>query len=142
MATPSRRPMLDKPCMFCHNPLTNLDALNFLECRLSMVWRNGTPYGACRDCIRWQCFVDVYLNSEGDYCPQEVVKTIGRPLHDIRVRCWSCSKALTKNEKQEIALAGKPLTKVRHDWRALCYNCGLPRNDRLWLPILEGDCSF
>ncbi|AAM19219.1 E6 [Equus caballus papillomavirus 1] len=141
MARP--RPMLGKLCMWCHEPLTNLDALNFLECNLSMVWRNGTPYGACKACVEFQCFLEVYLHSEGDYRPREVAQEVGRSLCDVRVRCWSCSKPLTKNEKQEIELLGKPLTKVRHkEWRALCYNCGLPRHDREWLPVIEGDCSI
>ena len=111
------------PCIFCKFYTSLQDLGNFYIKRLSIVWRGNRPFACCMRCIRHsavyereqycQCFVNcAFLDA-----------VVGKPLHEIVIRCISCYALLDYAEKIDAFNAERAVFLVRGHWRTECREC-------------------
>ncbi|QDY91917.1 E6 [Equus caballus papillomavirus 9] len=112
-------------CLFCKRRCGKVDALWWDGGDFKLQWRPGGPYASCKACMFRVCAYErqVYLKPHQGVCARELVRRTGKPLSDIRVRCETCGKLLTNDEKDWLKLNGRCVFLVRQRWRANCYSC-------------------
>lgn len=119
----SHRRLVGLPCIYCENPLTSVDARQFIEKKLKLVRRGNRPYAVCDKCLHHALLIE-------RACYFQQVKSIGGFENDtglsithVNLRCTICGTPMNSDDKNYQRLNYKPLYKVRNIWRGVCYLC-------------------
>nr|WDS49668.1 MAG: E6 protein [Neophocaena asiaeorientalis asiaeorientalis papillomavirus 6] len=110
-------------CVFCRRTLEDIEKWSFRNRELCVVWRKGFPFAICSRCIEVRAFVDLLRHFERAGSAGTVEEDTGRPLGDLRIRCYGCYKPLSATEKLFHVEDGRPFNKVANHWRGCCTNC-------------------
>lgn len=114
---------LQLQCAFCNHPLGLQELAAFHEKRLSLIYRDITPYGVCRGCTRLsaRCEYEHFCRCslKADILP-DILQV---PLTAICVRCLYCYRLLDCAEKFDLAAGSETVFLVRNIWRGPCRDC-------------------
>lgn len=111
------------PCLFCKFFLELQELADFHQKTLSLIWKNGQCYAACKRCIRLSA-----LHERENFCrcsvpPDSIESVTGLSLKDLVVRCYFCYRQLDYAEKIDCVASDTDFLLIRHYWRAVCRNC-------------------
>ncbi|ANZ90231.1 E6 protein [Bos taurus papillomavirus 16] len=110
-------------CIFCNNLLTLDDCWHFEHASLSVIWRQGWPYGCCVGCCIQSAYLECLTFYEYSAEAEEVCDECESTLLELGVRCYGCFAYLTFTEKLEQQWNGELFHKVRGRWKGLCQHC-------------------
>lgn len=110
-------------CAFCNFGLTLQELADYHVKNLSLLYRQGVPYAACRRCLRLSA-----LHEFEQFCrckvPAEILSDlVNAPLTTINIRCKHCYKLLDCPEKFDLCAASEDVYLVRNLWRGVCRDC-------------------
>ncbi|AFA26588.1 E6 [Tursiops truncatus papillomavirus 7] len=110
-------------CVFCRNVLQDIDKWSFRNRELYVVWKKNFPFAVCPKCLEVQAIIDLLRKFERSGSAKTVEDDTGKPLGDLRLRCYGCYKPLTPTEKLFHVEDKTPFCKIANQWRGICTNC-------------------
>lgn len=113
-------------CIFCKFPLSIVDLASFHNKRLSVIWRNNSPFACCTKCLR---LTALYEEQNFFVCTAKsysLTSLVGKELSDIPVRCIHCYAFLDYTEKLRHLYNNVDFVLIRGGWRGVCRNCVQP----------------
>ncbi|ABY73444.1 E6 [Tursiops truncatus papillomavirus 1] len=110
-------------CVFCRKVLEDIEKWSCRNREINVVWKKEYPYAVCCKCLEVQAILDLLRYFERSGSAKTVEEDTGKPLGDLRVRCYGCYKPLTATEKLFHVEDQRPFTKVCNQWRGICTNC-------------------
>lgn len=111
-------------CLFCNGKCSAEDLEQFIDKNLRLVWKSdGGCFACCEVCLwasakyelknHFQCMVKV----------ESVEYYSGKTLDNLVVRCVTCLKELSIEEKLAAYLYELDFLLVRGGWRSYCKSC-------------------
>lgn len=113
-------------CIFCKFSVSIVDLASFHNKKLSLIWRDKTPYCCCSKCLR---LTALYEKQNYFVCTAKshlLTGLLGKELSDIVIRCEYCFSILDYIEKLYHVYNDKDFILVRGNWRGVCRNCMQP----------------
>ncbi|AAA66831.1 transforming protein [Bos taurus papillomavirus 2] len=111
-------------CVWCREPLTEVDAFRCMIKDFHVVYRDGVKFGACTTCLENCLDKERRLWKGVPVTGEEAQLLHGKSLDRLCIRCCYCGGKLTKNEKQRHVLYNEPFCKTRSNIiRGRCYDC-------------------
>nr|WRU87536.1 E6 [Bovine papillomavirus] len=111
-------------CLWCREPLTEVDAFRCMVKDFRVVIREGCRYGACTICLENCLATERRLWQGVPVTGEEAELLHGKTLDRLCIRCCYCGGKLTQNEKHRHVLFNEPFCKTRANIiRGRCYNC-------------------
>lgn len=117
------------PCNFCGKFLSHLEACEFDDKRLSLIWKGHLVYACCRWCCTATATFEFNEFYEHTVTGREIEFVTGESVFDIDVRCQNCMRYLDSIEKLDICGRRLPFHKVRNSWKGICRLCKHFYND-------------
>lgn len=114
---------LQLQCAFCYFKLTLQELAEFYDKNLFLLYRNGCPYAACRNCLLLSAKTEFEKHCRCSFAADNIADILGQPLSEILIRCQLCYKQLDLAEKVDLGAACERVYLVRHHLRGLCRNC-------------------
>lgn len=116
---------LQVPCIFCKNHLGRVDLQQFVYKSLSLVWREGWPYGVCVKCLAMRCRVQVWRGYEASVDVTGLEKCLGERFGDQLIRCLVCLSPLTPLDKVDMVAKNRQFHKISGNFRGTCRSCSV-----------------
>jgi hypothetical protein len=113
-------------CIFCKFPLSIVDLASFHNKKLSVIWRDYTPYVCCSKCLR---LTALYEKQNFFVCTAKshlLTGLLGKELSEINIRCLHCYCFLDYIEKLRHLYNDLDFVLIRGTWRGICRNCVQP----------------
>ena len=113
-------------CIFCKFPLSIIDLASFHNKKLSVIWRDNTPFACCSKCLR---LTALYERQNYFVCTAKsysLTSLTGKELCDIHIRCLHCYAFLDYVEKLRHLYNDVDFALIRGGWRGTCRNCVQP----------------
>lgn len=110
-------------CYYCGNFLGWHDKILYENANLYVIWKDGGFYAVCHCCTRGTARLDFMRNFGGVYSVEEVQLQYNSSILDLTLRCVSCLRELSRQEKTDVALSAPDIYLVRDSLRVLCVVC-------------------
>lgn len=114
---------LQLKCAFCNFTLTFQELAEFYDKNLFLLYRNGFPYAACRNCLLISAKNEFEKFCRCSFAADSIADILQQPLSEIIIRCQKCYRQLDLAEKVDLGAACERVYLVRHHYRGLCRNC-------------------
>lgn len=110
-------------CAFCDFNLSLQELADFHEKNLSLLYRNGCPYAACRTCLKVSAKAEFERFCRCSVPAETLPDILQVPLTSVCMRCKICYRLLDAAEKIDLAAASENCYLVRNLWRGTCRVC-------------------
>lgn len=114
---------LNLKCAFCEFALSLQDLADFHCKSLSLLYRNGTPFAACRNCLTVSAQHEFNLFCRCSLTAEILGDVLKVPITEVCIRCRECYKLLDNAEKVDLCCASENVYLVRNWWRGICRDC-------------------
>lgn len=110
-------------CNFCTRALTNIEKYYFDGYGMCLRWVKDKPFACCLSCMRVSARLEYAQYLERYTGARALAEARGRDLCTQPVRCKSCLRPLSREEKQRLQEQDASVGIVRGRLRGICELC-------------------
>nr|6SLM_A Chain A, Maltose/maltodextrin-binding periplasmic protein,Protein E6,Ubiquitin-protein ligase E3A [synthetic construct] len=110
-------------CVYCKGQLTETEVLDFAFTDLTIVYRDDTPHGVCTKCLRFYSKVSEFRWYRYSVYGTTLEKLTNKGISDLLIRCITCQRPLSPEEKQRHLDKKKRFHNIGGRWTGRCIAC-------------------
>ncbi|ALP46951.1 E6 protein [Pudu puda papillomavirus 1] len=110
-------------CVFCDELMSLEDCTHFENAVLSLIWKNGWPYGCCQRCCRRAGYYECSNFYQFSIFGHDLETLTGQTLLQLCIRCYQCLKKLTLDDKLGLLWNNEPFHNIKNRWKGRCTQC-------------------
>ncbi|BAA90735.1 E6 [human papillomavirus 82] len=117
-------------CVYCKKELCRADVYNVAFTELRIVYRDNTPYAACKKCLMFYSRIREYRRYSRSVYGATLEAITNKSLYELLIRCHRCQRPLGPEEKQKVVDDKKRFHEIAGRWTGQCANCRKPPRQR------------